>query len=185
MKKIEFMKIFEFILKGNLFAPLTLLVTVFFISVLLFRIDDASSSYYKKRITIPMKNFFVPPPAQPKQKSSAKKKDSSQDDSALNEPDLMNIKRLYLSNMVQMINRAKRYPDYERRSNKEGVVKVKLTIAKDGSIKLLQVLTASRFDGFNKEAKAAILRSAPYGKFPQALPDEEITVIFNVVFRLS
>lgn len=180
------MSFLNFILKGNLFLPLALAFTGFFIYMLFFQVDGHSLKYNRKRITIPMENFIVPPPAKPKAKTkkmTAPKQSQEQDSS--NEVDLTSLKRLYLTHMVQKINQAKRYPRYELRNNKEGAVKVKLTLNKDGTVRSLHIIQPSRFSAFNDEAKAAIHRAAPFGRFPKLLPDEQMSVIFNIVFRLS
>ena len=173
------------IMHGNLFVPLLIITTGVFIFFIYFRMEGSQTTNYN-RITIPMKNFIVPPPVKSraiKQPQAAKTKNNQneQDNSA----DIISLKRLYLVNMVQRINRNKRYPLYEQRKNKEGSVKIKLTISREGRILGLQIITPSRFSAFNQEAKAAIYRSSPFGKFPALILDKKISVIFHIVFRLS
>ncbi len=178
-------RIAQYVLQGKLFTPFVVGITVFFVYLLFFHIEANSTKYNKRRITIPMKNFIVPPAPKPKAVKTKKTVSQEEKNDMPDQVDLVSLKRLYLTNMVHLINRAKKYPIYELRNNKEGVVKVKLIINKNGTIRALKILQSSRFSAFNAEAKAAIYRAAPFGKFPQLLPDEEISVIFNIVFRLS
>lgn len=178
-------KALDAVIKGKLFAPLTVIITLIFFYLLFFRMESPTSEHDKDRITIPMQNFIVPPPSPKKQKVKKKKSSQSKNEAPANQPDPASLKKLYLTQMVEQINQAKRYPRYERRRNKVGKVKVKLVLNRQGRIESLKILRSSRYSGFNQEAADAIQRAAPFGQFPELLSDERISVIFNIVFRLS
>ncbi len=177
------MKFIKYALEGKLFFPFLVFISILSSFLLMANFSSTTMPKVKQRHTIEMKNFLVPPakPVSPQTKSQ--KTTSQENDSSA--ADVQSLKMLYLQELVAQIERVKRYPEYEKRFNKEDKVTVQLTLERSGRIKKLEIVRPSRFSGFNKEATAAVRRALPFRAFPEPLPEEEITILFHMVFRLS
>ena len=84
------------------------------------------------------------------------------------------------------IKEAKKYPLYAKRMDQEGVVRVKFTLRRDGTLKEgVRIIKKCRYKVLNDEAIKTIVRANPYSSFPSELKKDEMAFTIDLDFRLE
>jgi TonB family protein len=91
----------------------------------------------------------------------------------------------YFAQVLQKVNRQKRYPLREKEERLEGEAVVRLTVSRDGSLTQADLLQASPHTGFNREAMASVRRAAPFPEFPEEVQRAALTFDVRVYFKLN
>jgi len=87
---------------------------------------------------------------------------------------------------VQMkISQAITYPHEAMQNNWQGTVKLKLRIAKDGSLSEATVLESSGHDVFDRDALNAAKTAAPFVAFPPDMAANDLVVTAPVIYQGS
>ncbi|MCU0845455.1 MAG: energy transducer TonB [Spirochaetes bacterium] len=94
------------------------------------------------------------------------------------------IRQRYVSYIVSRIERNKLYPEESQRKGHEGVVVVRLLLARNGSVRKVTILQPARYPALTDAAIASIARSVPFEPFPKNLVEEEMTVRLEIRFTL-
>lgn len=91
----------------------------------------------------------------------------------------------YLAQLRDAISRKQEYPRASRAFREEGVVLLRLTLGKDGSLSKLELLEGTPHQRLNDAAMNAATKAAPYGAFPQGLQYASWRVTLPVRFTLT
>ena len=99
---------------------------------------------------------------------------------------IIKARETYEDKILKRINAMKHYPMWARRMGQEGVVKVKFTLNKDGTLND-EVIIVKRcgYEILNAAAIKTIVMANPYSGFPDEINEEEMTFIVDVDFRLE
>ncbi len=90
----------------------------------------------------------------------------------------------YLSRVIALIDRAKRYPLRARLAGYQGDVKVSFVIEADGRVQAVRVVRSSGYALLDKAAQKTIWRAAPFPPPPRELsPPLELTVKISFVLQ--
>lgn len=99
--------------------------------------------------------------------------------------DMEGIFDRYLSEIVREVERKKRYPDRELKQGKEGSVKVRLHIARDGSLKDVEVIEPGPTHGFTREALLSVKRAAPFKPFSSEIHSDSLSLVIRIYFKMA
>ncbi len=91
----------------------------------------------------------------------------------------------YFAQVLQKVNRQKRYPRREQEERIEGEATVRLTVNRDGALVQADLLQASPQAGFNREALASVRRANPFPEFPEEVTRDALTFDLRVQFKLN
>lgn len=90
----------------------------------------------------------------------------------------------YQSSVLQMLNRYREYPDRAKRRGIEGQNSVLLVIARDGSISVFKMVSASGSKLLDRETERMIERVRQFPPFPDDMLEDSITLTIPVVYNL-
>lgn len=93
-------------------------------------------------------------------------------------------KRSYAALLAAHLNRHKRYPLASRRRREEGVVELRLVVARDGSLLNVEVARSGP-PALNAAALRMVDDAKPLPSFPDSLPLPQVRVVVPVSFRLG
>ncbi len=91
----------------------------------------------------------------------------------------------YFSSIKQSIQLIWRYPSSAVRRGIEGETTLEFTIAKDGSILSVNILSSSGYPVLDNEAVNTIKLCSPFNPIPDSLDKEKITITGTFVYKLS
>ena len=91
----------------------------------------------------------------------------------------------YLAHLRQHVRENNHYPTLSRRLGEEGVVVLRLTLNRNGSLMKLEVVQQCPYHRLNDAAFEGVTRAAPFGEFPAELPFEQWRITMPVRFQLS
>ena len=95
------------------------------------------------------------------------------------------VKSNYMGLVLKSIHSHKYYPIYAKKRGLTGIVKLKFTLKKNGSIKgNIEKLNSSGYDILDDAGIKAIKDSAPFAFFPEEIKDQEINFIVDIDFVL-
>ncbi len=87
----------------------------------------------------------------------------------------------YISQIIKLIEKHKRYPYISRQNEEEGDVEISLTVEKDGRVSNAKIIKSSGYILLDKAAKRAIFDSSP---FPPTPDGKEKTLTVKIKFKL-
>ena len=91
----------------------------------------------------------------------------------------------YQRQMLLKIYQNMEYPRAAQRRNREGSLRVAVSLKKDGSLDNVALLQQADYDGFNEAALAAIDSALPFNDLPESILDLPMTVEIPIQFRLQ
>lgn len=91
----------------------------------------------------------------------------------------------YLTLLRQLIERRKEYPAMARRGRLEGTVRVRFAVARDGTVRMVEVARSSGVPLLDAGAVRAVNRAGAFPPLPAALAGAEAHFEVPLVFRLS
>ena len=91
----------------------------------------------------------------------------------------------YLREVMQALEKAKRYPPYARRHGIEGTVKIQFTIQADGHASDIILHRSSRHHDLNTAAQDLITRASPFCPIPGELDQERMTISVPIAFQIK
>ncbi|MCP4129772.1 MAG: energy transducer TonB [bacterium] len=99
-------------------------------------------------------------------------------------PDVVrNIRETYQTGIRRRIEEMKYYPLAARRMRREGTVRIRFTLARNGSLKSSVLLVKKcGHDILNKAGIKTIILASPFSVFPNELEDEEMTFDVDIDF---
>ena len=104
------------------------------------------------------------------------------------EPDISLIDaalKRYLTTIRRKIESEKKYPVAAQRSGIEGSTGVRLTILKDGTLGMAEVLESSGYRILDDAALQSVNNAAPFAPIPEVIKRERIDIEISLVFKLS
>ncbi|MFT7860329.1 MAG: energy transducer TonB [Sulfurimonas sp.] len=102
----------------------------------------------------------------------------------LSAPEVEVIKSRYITKVKAAIEAKKYYPRRAKRLKREGVVEVRFTILKDGSVKDAALANPSRYKRLNKGALKTLKRVGKFAPIPQELKLDSWEVVVPIEYRL-
>ncbi len=99
---------------------------------------------------------------------------------------IIKARETYEDKILKRINAMKHYPMQARRTNQEGVVMVRFTLKRNGTLKgNVAIVKKCRYEVLNKAAVKTIVRANPYPLFPNEIKKNEISFVIDVDFHLE
>ena len=98
---------------------------------------------------------------------------------------LSSIETGYTSELLQAIERHKRYPLKARRRGQEGEVNIRFSILKDGEITAIQVASSSGYASLDRASSSALVRLNRFKPIPWQLGRESWDFQVPVSFKLN
>lgn len=130
--------------------------------------------------------------ASPEQSAAVRDETNSQDES-IGEAHLQasfgrapkNEAERYLATIRDRIAVQQAYPPASRAFREEGMVMLRLTIDRSGSLTKVEMIEASPFKRLNDAAMRAVLKAAPFGAFPEEVAFQTWKITLPVRFTLA
>jgi TonB family protein len=95
------------------------------------------------------------------------------------------VKDTYIGQVLRKIHSNKYYPVYAQKRGLTGVVKLKFTLKKDGSLKgAVQKINSSGQQILDEAGIKAISSAAPFAPFPEDIKDDELNFVVDIDFVL-
>ena len=91
----------------------------------------------------------------------------------------------YVEQALARIESKKLYPRLARDAHIEGTVVLSITITKKGYLDKVKIVNKSGSAMLDEAAIAAVKKAAPFGKFPQNINKDSITIETPIVFHLK
>jgi len=91
----------------------------------------------------------------------------------------------YLLQVREQIKLQQFYPAPSRQFREEGLVRIRMTLDRMGSVVKIETLQASPFRRLNDAAIKSIIRAAPFGPFPGSLSYERWNITVPFSFELT
>jgi TonB family protein len=95
------------------------------------------------------------------------------------------LKALYKAELRAKIDQNKNYPSLSRRLGQQGEVVVTFTLLADGTIKNINIDSASRFEALNKSAIEAVKNVKRFRPIPKELGMEKMDVRIPIRYSLT
>ncbi|WP_335987331.1 TonB family protein [Spongiibacter tropicus] len=92
--------------------------------------------------------------------------------------------RDYFSTLMAWLNHHKRYPKIAKKNKEQGIVKLKFTIAKDGSISNASIHTGSGHRRLDEAAMKMLREADPVPGIPDDLGRDTLTLVIPVEYSL-
>ncbi|MEW5757992.1 MAG: energy transducer TonB [Candidatus Omnitrophota bacterium] len=91
----------------------------------------------------------------------------------------------YQDTVKRKIQQAKRYPDWAKKQEIEGVVYISFIILSDGRVSDVQLKKSSGFDILDNEAIATVNRASPFLPIPKDIDSSYVEMSVYIVFKLT
>ncbi len=95
------------------------------------------------------------------------------------------IKAAYLMAVRRKIERSKYYPRSAKKLRQSGMVEVRFTILKDGSIKSIEVVSACRHSRLNRAAVKTLEKIGSFKPLPDVFDADELTLKVPINYKLK
>lgn len=102
----------------------------------------------------------------------------------ISQEEIQNAKDVYLAKLRKVIEEKKRYPKNAKRLKQSGVVHVKFTLLRDGTIQNAQIAQTSSFEILDSATIALLQAIAKTEPFPKELSDNEMIIILPIEYSL-
>ncbi|MFN8845461.1 MAG: TonB family protein [Bdellovibrionales bacterium] len=93
-------------------------------------------------------------------------------------------KEKYLVLLRNKINKIQTYPRQSKIFKEEGLVKIRMTINRNGDLMKLELVESSSFTRLNEAAMKAALEAAPFAKFPEEVDYQNWRIVVPIRFVL-
>ena len=91
----------------------------------------------------------------------------------------------YLREIINIIQRNKKYPSLARKKGEKGRVGIVFTLSHDGKVMDVKVVSPSRYSELNKAAEKLISGLSPFPPFPAGMDENTITLKMEVIYELE
>ncbi len=91
----------------------------------------------------------------------------------------------YLLEIQRKIENSKQYPEFARRNEIEGDVKVEFLVNRDGVVNNMKILFPSNYKILNDSAVATIRGASPFPPIPTELEKDSLTIKLTIIFKLE
>ncbi|WP_096086415.1 TonB family protein [Agaribacterium haliotis] len=92
--------------------------------------------------------------------------------------------QLYIAKLKKWTYKQLRYPQASVEKNEQGVVRLSVTIRRDGKVKNIDIIEEPDFPRLTKEAVRSVGASAPYPVMPKNISGDSFSFTLPVVFKL-
>lgn len=94
------------------------------------------------------------------------------------------VEQLYISRLKRHSHKFLRYPERAWERNKEGNVRVSVTINRSGKVQEVTMLEEADYSPLNKEAVKATKRASPFPAMPDDVNGEDFSFTIPIVFKI-
>jgi periplasmic protein TonB len=91
----------------------------------------------------------------------------------------------YFAHIKRRIERAWSYPPDAIANGLQGQLHLKFVLRSNGQVKTVELLRSSGYKVLDKEAWDAVVNAAPFGAFPQTIPDDELHITARFTYVLD
>lgn len=102
----------------------------------------------------------------------------------ISQKEIQNAKDVYLAKLRKVIEEKKTYPKNAKRLGQSGVIHVKFTILRDGTITNIQITQTSSFEILNNATLNLLKEIAKTEPFPKELSDDTMVIILPIEYSL-
>jgi len=86
--------------------------------------------------------------------------------------------------LLAHLARFKRFPPAAQRRGEQGVVLMRLTVGRDGSVRSMSMARGSGYADLDQEAQAWMVRAAPLPAFPPEITSQQMEILVPLRFML-
>lgn len=126
---------------------------------------------------LPAPPYSTPPQAQSSAISVPKKSAVSANERAK--------KADYYVTLSRHLNRKKKYPRAAKKAREEGIVKVRFTVSRNGSVSNVSVKKSSGYELLDSETIALLQRAAPLPRMPKSMTRDSVTITLPIEYSLK
>ena len=94
------------------------------------------------------------------------------------------IQQLYIARLKKWTYKQLRYPPSALSRNQEGVVRLEVSISRDGSVNIVDVIEEAKYSMLTKAALKAVEKSDPFPAMPPEVKGEVFDFTIPIVFRI-
>ncbi len=91
----------------------------------------------------------------------------------------------YLKEIIEIINKNKKYPSLARKKGEEGGVEVSFKLLKDGKAENVKIISPSKYAELNKAAEKLIYHLSPFPPFSSGINKNAINIKMEVIYELK
>lgn len=102
----------------------------------------------------------------------------------ISQEDIQNAKDIYLAKLRKIIEDKKTYPKNAKRLRQSGIVHVRFTLLRDGTIQNIQVTQTSSFEILDNATLNLLQKIAKMEPFPKELSDDTMVIILPIEYSL-
>jgi len=136
----------------------------------------------KKAVAEP--KFEVAEPTPQRETPKEEPRVVEQPKSTISQKEIQNAKDVYLAKLRKVIEEKKTYPKNAKRLGQSGVIHVKFTILRDGTITNIQITQTSSFEILNNATLNLLKEIAKTEPFPKELSDDTMVIILPIEYSL-
>lgn len=115
--------------------------------------------------------------------AGASKAAADDDNQAVEFDPVQAARELYKAKLVAWVYKSLEYPEKDKRARKEGSLKAKVTINRDGTLVSTELLEETRYASLNLAAKNATKLAQPYPTMPKDITGETFEFTVPILFR--
>lgn len=93
--------------------------------------------------------------------------------------------QLYIAKLKKWTYKELRYPILSLDKNEEGLVRLLVTLFRDGKVKNVEILEKPKYNRLTKAAVKAVKKSSPFPAMPKEVNGEEFEFSLPIVFRIA
>lgn len=93
--------------------------------------------------------------------------------------------RKYINKVARKIDRKKRYPRLAKENGEEGVVMIKMTLDRNGTLIAYRLSRKAPSERLNQATLSTVQSAAPFPPLPSSYPNSKITIEVPLRFRLA
>jgi protein TonB len=94
-------------------------------------------------------------------------------------------RQVYIRKLRAWLFNELRYPNTSLQRNEQGVVRISISINRDGSMRGYEILEESDYSRLNKATTKAADKASPYPPVPEAVLGEEFTFTLPIVWQIE
>lgn len=102
----------------------------------------------------------------------------------LSTPRQQTVSEIYLSKVMNMIERKKRYPEIAKKMRQEGNVHITFTIRKDGAIRDIGLAKKSSYERLNRAAVSILKEIGSFPPIPEEVGEKSFSLSVTIRYKI-
>lgn len=90
----------------------------------------------------------------------------------------------YYRTLMSWLNKHKQYPVQAKKAKQQGVVVVRFTFGRDGTVVSADIKTSSGYAALDEEALGILRRASPLPEMPKTMKQQQLTIALPIEFTL-